>query len=1266
MKSFSVLLKRACCMIIAVLLVTSGSEITAYAASSYIVEGEGFELADGSAFNISGNRSKSTLCYGDASLGSLEASGSVNALATYNSWAAIGAYGEVILSYGYDGAYQTSNKDDWNLTAASDKSVNGLNLDKKVEKGAIIVERSIDGKKWETVAIQTNVFHKAASAISVYTISENDVRNGSYFRVTLAYRMQRRTGTEHTLGIFPTDVYEYRECVEVHEFYVCYNADPVSLRDIETGATITTGQAAKGFIVDMAGTDVDVSIKNTENGTIKKVADLTTIIDPGSYQITVTTNLGKETTRKITVSEGLEMTSISPRIINSEKYELGGNGGITPFGMSSLTTLKIGHQTNSRVATGTVSGFNAYGITGDSVSLYLRVKDFSNAESNGWSISSDAWGKKEKQIVGGTWAGVVGTGTVVVQTSQDGKSWEDASQGKYAKGLYTTDFYTHYGDQGDVLIYTPDGDDLLNGIYIRVLYAYQVGRTSSKTENRILEVYEFYLCSNELGAVTFKNLSASENLEEMLGLDNEIDATVCKKAETLVSGSGTVTGFEIDKSLNPTVQYKVYRNGVPISASRNTRYTTAGKYEIYLTSAVGTTEKVTIYVDPQSSEDALTHYFGDGFIQGKRIYSDGEYPVFEGGLTTYHVAANSDGYLPIAGSIENMNTGEIIEICSTSIETTGTLVTPGRYVATFSTRPMNEDSELPGDYRVFTFQFEIIAEGAAPGPVVNQQNLDSYSMTSASDSYPMYYGLIYHSAAAGNIKLAFATKEAAIDYAYNYEKGTVEIQEDGSFRYTGSFVLTDKVKYNSAWDLTDAMYYFAEQAVQVLYIDMADQYTYRTLTESIIENTSNLRTLELKDTVTIFGEGQREILCDNDSLPIISPKPYAYLNPGVNGRIETGYLDFEFIKDKYGCDSDSVIIIDANGKEYSIAYNSGVGQQLLDAGCPSGIVTVKESTIYGDQTTYQAVFIADGDNTASVTLSYYSGRDSKTITYTQDDDGAAITVDAFEISSVVDPLDPYTLVTVSDASSSYQYVADQITTGAWTTPGEYEITVTNRLGYTYSISVTVTDSGYSALMFTGEGTEGTKAVVAQYGDENVALPAIQRYGYNLVGYQDENGNIYTDEISKIMFKGTMVLNAVWEAKQYSIHFQDASGNTIADSVTVDFGSQYDIPTLSIDDGVEFLGWTINGEALESSSLTIDKEGDIVLVASLRNYSPSQDDVVEEPAPDSTGVNWMLIIVAFAILMAAVMVYKIRRTRKKNDDGSLSESKDDDCRGGDEE
>ena len=88
--------------------------------------------------------------------------------------------------------------------------------------------------------------------------------------------------------------------------------------------------------------------------------------------------------------------------------------------------------------------------------------------------------------------------------------------------------------------------------------------------------------------------------------------------------------------------------------------------------------------------------------------------------------------------------------------------------------------------------------GGAPGPVINRKKLEKYSRTNVSDSYPMYYGLTYKSASSGTITQVFSSEEAAKEYARNYEKGMVEPQNDGSFRYNGSFNMQQKVKAKSA------------------------------------------------------------------------------------------------------------------------------------------------------------------------------------------------------------------------------------------------------------------------------------------------------------------------------------------------------------------------------------------------------------------------------------------------------------------------------------
>ena len=94
-------LKRACCLIFAFVLMVSNIGMFVHAASGYTIEANSYELTDESSFAVNENSKTSLLCYGKSALGSLQVSGCVNDQATFNSMIAIGAYGDVALTYSY-------------------------------------------------------------------------------------------------------------------------------------------------------------------------------------------------------------------------------------------------------------------------------------------------------------------------------------------------------------------------------------------------------------------------------------------------------------------------------------------------------------------------------------------------------------------------------------------------------------------------------------------------------------------------------------------------------------------------------------------------------------------------------------------------------------------------------------------------------------------------------------------------------------------------------------------------------------------------------------------------------------------------------------------------------------------------------------------------------------------------------------------------------------------------------------------------------------
>ena len=402
-----------------------------------------------------------------------------------------------------------------------------------------------------------------------------------------------------------------------------------------------------------------------------------------------------------------------------------------------------------------------------------------------------------------------------------------------------------------------------------------------------------------------------------------------------------------------------------------------------------------------------------------------------------------------------MKTGSCITIEQSHTEKTGVITEPGEYQAVLSTSEKYIKGEMTGDARVFTFRFQVIQHGMAPGPMVNQKLLDDYNRSAASDCKPVYYGLTYSSAGKGNVTLAFATREAAVEYAYNYEKGTVEKQNNGGYRYTGSFIVDQKSKFDSAWDLTDAVNYFAEAAVHKHYFDISDEFTYLSMAPEDLEKYPNLRQLELPRSITLFADGQKEALTNTNTLPLLNDKPYAYIDPET-GEEKRGFTSFAFITDQFGgIDSKSVTITDSEGVQHVIRYSESVGKQLLADGCPSGVVTVHEETMYGDSAEYKAVYIAPNENQTELTIGYTQGEESKKAVYNATDHDRDIVADSFSIMELKDLLDPWTLVILKHNQEESFFTVQEGNETVWSDPGTYSITCVNRLGYGYTAQIAV-------------------------------------------------------------------------------------------------------------------------------------------------------------------------------------------------------------------
>ncbi len=1239
-----------------------------------------YEVGEGAKYQFAKENKVTSFAYSNKGIGSFYIQGLINDSSEYNGVKAYGTSGIINFGYDYGGGYNTDDKTNWNLAKSgwfkSEIKIGDeeIKTSKNIDNGAIVVQKSTDGNTWENVASLSNAFgDKTSGRDWLYTTTEDELKQGTFYRAVVAYTMKKQIEPGKFLKAAK---YDERTFAEIYTVFLCSDDDYCEVYDLSTRTPISLpGSVSEGFYIKSNDSSATIKVQK-DNDTPSYPDDNTTYNAPGKYTITFTTKLKKEYVHQVTINKG-----VNTRALTVATYDCGDNKGYKAENRIDGTSeccsgahfsLYIGQSTEDEIVPFNYQDFDAYGIHGKEVNFYAQLSAF----SSGWTGSNDSWGKKEKETVDGVKTGEVASGALVIQKSYDGVNWYNIDSGRYAQGLYTTDFETHYGTNGKVLIYEPSGEDVIFGTFYRVLYAYEV-KNGKKTKN-YLEEYKFYLCNASMDAVVIHNLTVKNNLNKYLDDVDDCKTDLYTRVESMKSGSYTSTGFEIDRTLNKTAAVSVKKEGEDEEKYINDvtfSFTETGKYTIAITSMTGKTKTVIIYVDTTKPKDIYSRYFGETFISGNRVYSEGEYPTFEGGFCEYNICEVSSEYCPIYGTIRNKTTGTEIPIKASYKEKQGVLKEPGEYEAVFSTNSLFETDEKSGDNRKFTFHFNIIPEGTAPGPQINQNSLKKYAISSMTDSYPLYYGVTYQSAGKGYITLAFATKEDASNYAYNYEKGMVEQQSDGSYRYTGSFLL-QKTKYESDCDLTDAIYYFVDQAVERYIFDLSEEFTYLTLEESVLEeNKENYRKMELDNSVILFGEGQREKLTANNGIPIINDKKYAYVVPEQKA-IDRGVSCFEFVQDKYKCDSDSITIKDENGKEYNIEYKKSAGLQLEEQGCPSGEVTIYEENVYGNAVSYNAIYIQPNDNTSEVSISYKIDGVAHSKDYTQNLDEEKLVVDEFTITSFTDPLDKWAYVTVNDGKTISYFISGETDDTVWSLPGEYEIKCVNRLGYSFSFCVQVKESNRTEITFSGIGSDDLQSINTEMWAEHVELPTPSRYGYKFMGYSDKDGNMYTDEMPSVFEKGTIALTTNWKPLQFTMTIVDAQKT----DYIIEFGREIQLPKPMIDDGYEFVAWTLNGEKYNGNSFTLDTEADVTFVAEMKKIvtteevdgvvlnesndnnsdnteNPEMNENLEEAKKEKTKMGIIVCFILLFVIVGSIIVIRISRKKKsaKTEEMSSSET-----------
>ena len=885
---------------------------------------------------------------------------------------------------------------------------------------------------------------------------------------------------------------------------------------------------------------------------------------------------------------------------------------------NNLVNISVFTQSDIQVPViekGKISGYDAYGVTGNSVALKLSY-NFSNPESlrtnrfydyedkcyktRVYSISDDT-----AQNVGDIEKlGIVGTGAFIFQKKNDANGqWEwTTKDGETKKSLHTVDFtevvpLSDYYKTEKYDLYTPSGKDLSSGVFIKLTFAYELkittsweytnwlGITKTKSETEyinMLESAEFYLAQNS-GAVLFHNASTFGKT----GDEEGSGAISIEDFETILNGDVTLNGFRLDTMGVETYDIKYTFNGAEEHTAFDGQvFLEQGRYDFVINRQLGASIRHTVFVDRREVNDAVVGYFGQSLFtpDSKRVYTTGEYPAYLAGHATWHLNATDGTVAPVVGKLYKIiEDGEeewvydIEQSRDSDYKTKAlekTIYEPGIYKAEFWGNPRYlHTEELSGDLYHFTFRFEIVDEDTPVEPSINEAYLNG--LYGFSDMQSKYYAVVLPTKGEGNAIFAFSDFSGAYDFAYENERAKI-IKNQNKYIYGGK-------TYDTQKDLLAEVDKVVKTLIVERYFDSTNPESYQTA------DVADDKILDMnfsKDVIVFTNDTEQSYM--KAGLPSLNGRKYRYISPDT-GEIEEGVMNFAFIK-VADFESDSVTLVHkASQKTYEIVYGVSVEYQLVLANAPSGVYTVRETNSNNATCEYDTVYIRPGEMTGTATFSLFKNGRFIEKTFGRNSTVTETGLSGFILKSLTNELDLYSIVKINHDGEVSIYNFDEVSEMWFADGGVYEFTLADRLGNTVEFSLIISDPvGYADvyLQLEQEDDEITKYFHVFVGQEiQLPTPTLESDLYVFDGwlYNDE---LITDNVFIPQTGGDLY---VWQqiTQKYTYLDFDTDGGNYIERMKVEIGEPIQLPE-AVKAGWTFGGWeyggtVYNGEYIPTSA-----------------------------------------------------------------------------------
>lgn len=896
---------------------------------------------------------------------------------------------------------------------------------------------------------------------------------------------------------------------------------------------------------------------------------------------------------------------------NSGYYESPNKvGHVLNNNLINLSVCAQSELSKPEVQKGYVSGYQAYGVTGQNVAIrlsynYRNPNDLPHAGNGKWSISNDTF-----QSVGDFKdIGVIGKGAMLFQKKTDSNGpWEwQTKDGETKKQLHTFNFTElvelsdYFNTEDKYILYTPSGSDLSTGVYIKIIFAYELKFTQTVREKNflgiwkdvtythhenILETAEFYIVQNS-GAVLFHNAS---NFGQ-IGEESESGAFSVNDFDTILDGDVTLNGFRLDTLGVSAYDITYKRNGETEShtATDGEFFLEQGRYDFSIKTKLGKYVRHTIFIDRREVNDATIGYFGQTLFtkDSKRIYSTGQYPTYLAGAK-YHLNATDGTVSPIAGKLYRITeTDEEVEEHFikdvvpkrrngyATEELSVPITKAGLYKAEFwnNAKCLSDNADLSGDVFHFVFRFRIVETSEGVEPSINEAYLNG--LIGFSDLKSKYFAVSTPTKGIGNAIFAFADYGSAYDFAYELERETVK-HINNEYRYNGE-------TYKTQNDVLKAIDSATKKRVTVRYFDATDPESYQTADIS----SAKLSDLNFDRDIIVFTNDLEQNYL-KVGLPFLNDRKFRYIMPAdaetYAPSVNEGVLPFAFIKtDDFETQSITLTLADNPNIKYDISYGVSVEYQLGLLNAPSGKYKVVERNANKGDSIYDAVYIKSGDVTSTVNVSLYSDGEFAEHIFNADNLDTVRDVSGFIINSVTNELDPYGIAKVTHDGKTEICSISELSDKLFADGGAYDFNIVDRLGNEMRFTIVITRPvGFASVKLQlDDNIDDIQTEYKVFVGQEIDLPIIpatsELHVFDGWLYDDV---LITDGKFAPTKSGDIYIWAQFTQKYTYLNF-DSNGGAPVEQIKAEIGKELTLPTTT-KDGWRFGGWRYGGKVFNDS------------------------------------------------------------------------------------